>query len=228
MSRPVPEAAPIVGVVLTFGFGLFGLLFSSNHLSTLLISLCLLYGFTAFGIVRSPSPETVFRPDPVLAAGFLVAAVAALYGLVDGQPTFGVLVATVAVVPPALYHAHFGASINPLSPGTTLLCGLLAAIGLLVVGLLESRLVGAATATIVGVAAVEYHRVRGGHLRRSVRTAAVVVTLGGAIVVFGLAVAVGRPRDGLAFGAVLAAIGVFLQPFFRSGVPAAHRSRKKR
>jgi hypothetical protein len=210
MSRRVPEAAPLVGLVLAFAFALFGLLFSSNHLGTVLVSVLLLYPFVAFGIVRSESPEDVFVPDIVLAAGFLASAPVVLYGIAAGRALFGALVALVVGVPPALYHARFGESVNPLSPDHTLAVGLLAAGVLLAVGAVENLLVGAVAAAIAGAAAVDYRRQRGGPLERRTRTVALVGCLGGALVAFGALTATGRPTAGLAVGGVLAAIGAFL------------------
>ena len=210
MSRPVPEAAPLVGVVLSFGFALFGFLTSENHLATALGSVVLLYPFVGFGLARSERPEAVFRPDPVLAVGYLGGALVALYGVVSGQFVFGALVAAVVAVPPALYHARFGEPINPLSPDATLALGLLAAAGLLVAGLRRALLPGALAAALVGLAAVDYRRQRGGPLARRPRTAALVCCLGGGLAAFGLLTVSGRPTQGLAAGSVAVAVGAFL------------------
>lgn len=211
MSRPVPEAAPIVGVLLAFGFALFGFLFSADHLGTVLVTLLLLYPFVLFGIMQSDDPTAVFRPDAVLAAGFLVGAPVLVYGVATGRPLFGALVAAVAAVPPALYHAHYGDSVNPLSPVASLVAGLLAAGGLLAYGSGSGRpLLGALTAATVGLAAVAYHRERGARPPRRVRTAFVIVGLGGGLVAFGVLTVAGRPSAGLAVGAVLVAVGAAL------------------
>lgn len=210
MSRPVPEAAPLVGLVLAFAFALFGFLFSANHLATVLVAVLLLYPFAAFGVARSERPETAFLPDPILAAGFLGGSLAALYGLATGDVAFGGLVAVVVVVPPALYHARFGDAVNPLSPDATLVVGLLAAGGALAAGALESLLVGAVTAVVVGFASVDYRRQRGGPLDSRTRSVALVCCLGGGLAAFGLLAAAGRPTAGLAAGGVLVAIGGFL------------------
>lgn len=208
MSRPVPEAAPLVGVVLAFGFALFGFLFSSDLLATVLGSVVLLYPFVVFGILRSEDPRTVFRPDAVLAVGFLGGAPVLLYGVATGRALFGGFVAAVVVAPPALYHARYGESVNPLSPAQSLLVGLLAAGGLLVVGAFTERLhLGALTAAIVGLAAVAYHRERGRTLARRIRTTAVVGCLGGGLAAFAALARTGRPATGLAAGAVLVAVG---------------------
>ena len=207
MSRPVPEAAPIVGLVLAFAFALFGLLFSSDHLATALVSVVLLYPFVIFGVVRSESPADVFLPDAVLAVGFLGGAPLLLYGIATGRPLFGALVAAVVAVPPALYHARFGASVNPLSPDATLLVGLLAAGGLLAYGAAEGLLLGALSAALLGLGTVDYHRQREDGLDRRSRTVALVACLGGGLAAFGALTVAGRPTEGLAAGAVLVAIG---------------------
>lgn len=210
MSRRVPEAAPLVGLVLAFAFALFSLLFSSNHLGTLLVSALILYPFVAFGIVRSEAPENVFVPDYVLAAGFLGSAPLLLYGIAIGQALFGALVALVVVVPPALYHARFGESVNPLSPDQSLAVGLLGTAGLLAYAAVSNLLVGSAAAAILGAAAVDYRRQRGGPIERRTRTTALVGCLGGGLLAFGALAMSGRPTEGLAAGGVLVVIGAFV------------------
>ncbi|QLD85335.1 hypothetical protein HWV23_06200 [Natronomonas halophila] len=210
MSRRVPEAAPLVGLVLAFAFGLFGLLFSPNHLGTLLVSALILYPFVAFGIVRSESPEDVFVPDYVLAAGFLASAPVFLYGIVIQRALFGSLVALVVGVPPALYHARFGESVNPLSPDGSLAAGLLGTVGLLAYATVSDLLAGSAAAAILGAAAVDYRRQRGGPIDRRTRTIALVGCLGGGLLAFGALAAAGRSTEGLAIGGVLVVIGAFV------------------
>jgi hypothetical protein len=164
----------------------------------------------AFGIGRSESPENVFVPDYVLAGGFLASAPILLYGIATGQALFGALVALVVGVPPALYHARFGESVNPLSPDQSLAVGLLGTAGLLGYGISENLLVGAAAAAILGVTAVDYRRRRGGPLRRRTRTAAVVGCLGGGLLAFGALAVSGRSTEGLAVGGVLFSFGPFV------------------
>ncbi|MFQ3318645.1 MAG: hypothetical protein ACI80F_000701 [Natronomonas sp.] len=210
MSRTVPEAAPLVGLVLSFAFALFGFLFSSNHLATALVAVLLLYPFVAFGIIRSDSPDDVFFPDPVLAAGFLGASAVFLYGIVSGQLLFGALVASVIAVPPVLYHARLGESVNPLPPDTSLVVGLLFAAGFLLYGAVDNLLAGALAAVAVGFGTVDYRRQRGGPLASRTRTIALVCCLGAGLVGFGILTATGRPTEGLAVGGVLVALGAFI------------------
>lgn len=210
MSRPVPEIAPLVGIVLAFGFGLFGFFFSSNHLATVLVSVLLLYPFVIFGIVRSDSPESVFVPDMVLAGGFLGSAPVFLYGLVVGDVLFGSLVAAVIAAPSVIYHARHGESVNPLSPTTSLGVGLLATAVLLVYGAVDDLLAGTLAAAIVGLTTVDYRRQRGGPLDRRTRTLLLVVCLGGGVVTFVGLTLVGQPTEGLSAGGVLVAIGVLV------------------
>ena len=134
MSRPVPEAAPVVGLVLAFAFALFGLLFSSDHLATVLVSVGLLYPFVVFGIVRSESPQTVFVPDAVLAAGFLGAAPTLLYGVVAGRPLFGALAAVVVALAAVDYRRQRGGRLRRRARTVGVACclgGGLAAFGVL-------------------------------------------------------------------------------------------------
>lgn len=210
MSRPVPEAAPLVGLVLAFAFGLYGFLTSSDPLATALGCVVLLYPFVAFGVVRSRRPQAAFRPDPVLATGGLGGALAALYGLAVGRAHFGALVAVVVAVPPALYHARYGDPVNPLSPDATLGLGLLGAAAILATGVGASPLVAASAAAVLGLAAVDYRRQRGGSIARRTRTVALSCCLVGGLAAFGLLLAAGRPTEGLAVGAVPVAVGAFL------------------
>lgn len=210
MSRPVPEAAPLVGVVLSFGFALFGFLFSANHLATVLGSVVLLYPFVLFGVARSDSPEDVFVPDAVLAVGFLGGAAVGLYGVVDGQPRFGAFVASVVAVPPALYHARFGERVNPLGPRPSLLVGGGLAACLFAFCATESALLAAGSATVVGLGAVDYHRLRGRGFHRRTRTVAMGCCFGAGIVAFGILTAVGRPATALAAATVTVAVGGFV------------------
>jgi len=208
MSRPVPEAAPLVGVVLAFGFSLYGGLFSTDHLSTALGTTLLLYPFVGFGIGRSEDPVAVFKPDPVLAGGVLAGATLTGYGLAVGRPVYGAFVAAVVAVPPALYHTHYGTSINPVSPMATGAVGLLAVVLLLAVALAAGRpLLGALTAALVGLAAIEYRQARGAPPTRRERSTGVAVGLVGGIVAFGTLAATGRPATGLMVGGVPVVVG---------------------
>ena len=209
-GRPVPEAAPLVGLVLAFAFALYGFLTAEDPLATVLGSVLLCYPFVAFGVVRSDAPAWVLRPDPVLAGGFLGGSLVGLYGVVTGRVLFGALVAAVVGLPPVLYHARFGDPVNPLSPDATLALGLVAAASLLAYGATAALLPGALAAALVGLAAVDYRRHRGGPLARRTRTVALVCCLGGGLAAFGLLTASGRPTEGLAAGSVLVAVGAFL------------------
>lgn len=210
MSRPVPEAAPLVGLVLASGFALFGFLFSTDHLATVLGSVLLLYPFVLFGVVRSDRPDDVFVPDAVLAVGFLGGATVGLYAVVAGRPRFGAFVAAVVAVPPALYHARFGESVNPLGPTPSLAAGLLLAGALFALTVTESALVATGSAGVVGLGAVDYRAQRGARLARRARTVALGCCFGGAVVAVGLMTVIGRPGGALAAAVVLAAVGAFV------------------
>jgi len=94
-GRPVPEAAPVVGVVLAFSAVLYGYLFAPEGtlLPVFLVALLTLYAFTAFAVVRTDAPASVLRPDAVLAAGFILAVLAGAYGLaVAGKAMFAAFI----------------------------------------------------------------------------------------------------------------------------------------
>ena len=211
VSRRVPEAAPLVGVVLAFGFALYGVLFAGDHLAIALGTVALLYPFVAAGVVRSDDPTPVFRPHAVLAAGCLAGSTLSSYGMATGRPLFGSLVGVAAAAPPVAYHARYGTSVNPLPPAASTVVGLGAAAGFLAYGVAAGRLLhGAVTALAVGLLAVDYRRQRGDPLARRARTAALVACLGGGLLAFGALAASGRPAAGLAVGGVLVGIGAFL------------------
>lgn len=210
MSRRVPEAAPLVGVVLASALALYGFLVSTNHLATTLACILLLYPFVAFGVVRSESPDDAIPPDPVLAAGFLAGSVVLLYGIAAGEGLFGAFVASVVGVPPAVYHARFGESTNPLSPDVTLAIGILVAASLALYGAVVGGPSGALAAVVVGFGAIEYRRQRAGPLARRTRTIAVFAALGGGLVVFVGLWGAGRRTSALVTAGVLLATGAFL------------------
>jgi hypothetical protein len=212
-GQPVPEAAPLIGLVLSFGVAGFGLLFGprETHLATAVIALALVAGFTAYGVVRSPDPAAAIPPDPVLAAGALVGAVLAGYGVVLGQPMLGLLAGLVGVVPAVAYHARVGESVNPLSPDHTLAAAGLFALGVAAAGVLVGDpAVGALDAAVVVLAAADYRDTRGAPLGELVEFALVAATLGGAaLAVLYFTLVVDRPVVGLLAGSALLAVGAY-------------------
>ncbi|WP_255194981.1 hypothetical protein [Halorarius litoreus] len=214
-GRRVPEAAPLVGVVLAFSVALFGYLFAPTGtlLPIFLVALLLLYGFTAYGIVRSPDPAAVLPPDAVLAVGVLTAGLLGGYGfVVAGQPMFALFVALVAGVPPALYHARYGESVNPLGADVTLLVALVVGAAVLVVGvvLVGDPAMAALDAVVVVLAAADYRDTRGTPLPDLLEFSLVAATLGGAALsVLYFALVAGDPVVGLLVGGSLLVVGAF-------------------
>lgn len=212
-DRRVPEAAPLVGVVLAFAVALFSYLFAprATLLPAFLVSLFLLYGFTAYGIVRSPDPSAVLPPDPVLASGVLASGLLGGYGLVVAdQPMFGLFVALVAALVPALYHARNGERVNPLGPDVTLALSLLVAAVVVGIGVLYAE---AALAVVNGVvlalAGADYRDVRGAPLSDLAEYALVGATLGGGALSVVAFAAAGEAAVGVLVGAALVAVGAF-------------------
>ncbi|MFC7235329.1 hypothetical protein [Halosegnis marinus] len=212
-GQPVPEAAPLIGVVLAFGVAGFGFLFApaDARLPVAAVALLLLYGFTAYGVARSPDPAAAIPPDPTLAAGLLLGAVAAGYGVVVGQPMPGLLVAAVAAVPPAAYHARFGERVNPLSPDRTFLAaGGLAALVVALGVLVGDPAVGALDAAVLLLAAADYRDTRGEPLSEVAEFTLVAAALGGAALALLYFVLVAdRPAIGLLAGAALVVVGAY-------------------
>lgn len=215
-GRRVPEAAPLVGLVLAFSVALFGYLFAppATLLPMLVVALLLLHGFTAYGIARSPDPVAVFPPDAVLAAGFLTAGVTGGYGVaVAGQPMFALFAALVAVLPPSLYHARYGERLNPLDPDATLgvavgFAMLVAIVGVVLVGDPAMSVVDAAVVVLGGI---DYRDSRGEPLPEIAEFTLVAATLGGsALSVVYFSLVAGRPSVGLLVGTALLVVGTFV------------------
>lgn len=214
-GRPVPEAAPVVGVVLAFSVALYGYLFAPEgaFLPVFLVALLALYAFTAFAVARTDDPASILLPDVVLAVGFLLAVVAGGYGLAgEGQPMFAALVALVAVVPPALYHARYADPVNPLGPRATLAAALAAAAGLLALGaVVDDPAMATVDAVLLALAAADYRETRGPPLDPTVEATLVAGCFGGgglAVVYFVLVA--GQAATGVLVGAALLVVGAYV------------------
>jgi small-conductance mechanosensitive channel len=214
-GQRVPEAAPLVGLVLAFSVALFGYLFAPPQtlLPIFLLALLSVYGFTAYAIVRSPDPAAVIPPDIVLAAGFLVAGLLCGYGLVvAGQPMFGLFVGLVAGTLPALYHARYGERVNPLDADGTFTAALAVAAIVLVVGgpVVGDPAMAVLDAVVVVLAAADYRDVRGTPLSDLAEFTLVAATLGGAaLAVIYFSFVAADPVLGLLVGGSLLAVGAF-------------------
>lgn len=215
-GRRVPEAAPLVGLVLSFSVALFGYLFAppATLLPMLVVALLLLHGFTAYGIARSPDPVAVFPPDAVLATGFLAAGVTGGYGVaVADQSMFALFAVLVAVLPPSLYHARYGERLNPLGPDATLglavgFAAFVASVGVVLVGDPAMSVVDAAVVVLGGI---DYRDSRGEPLSEIAEFTLVAATLGGsALSVVYFSLVVGRPSVGLLVGTALLVVGTFV------------------
>lgn len=214
-GRRVPEAAPLVGLVLSFSTALFGYLFAPAGalLPLLLVAVVLLYGFTAYGIVTSPAPAAVLPPNPVLAGGVLLGGVLASYGLVAAvTPTFALFAGLVAAVPPALYHARFGERVNPLDADVTLAAAVATAVLIAIAGtvVVGDAPVAALDAVVLVLAAADYRDARGDPLPEVASAALVAATLGGAVLsVLYFALVADRAAVGLLAGAALLVVGAY-------------------
>jgi hypothetical protein len=227
-GQPVPEAAPLLGLVLAFGIAGFGFRFGppGSHLATAAVALVVLYGFTAYGIARSPDPVDAIPPDPVLAGGALLAALAVGYGVFVGQPMAGVLVGLVAAVPPVAYHARFGERRNPLSPNRTFLAAVAVALLLVVAGaFLADLALAALTGGLLVLAAADYRDARGDPLGDLAEFALVAAAFGGAaLAVLYFTLVADRPAVGLLAGTALVAVGAY----FALGAERVARSGRRR
>lgn len=228
VGRRVPEAAPVVGLLLGLSFAVYALLFTGAVLVAVLVAVTLTYAFTAWAVYHSPDPAAVLLPDPVFAGAGLVGALAVGYAVVTGgRVLFGLFVALVVVVPAALYHARYGEPLNPLSPlGTLVAAGVLAA-GVLAVGVLvDDPLLAAVDAALVVLAAEDYRSRRGDPLTRAAERAAVAVCIGGAVlsVAYFLLVA-GTPAAAVVVAAAFVVMGAY---FAMNGRGYGSGSRRRR
>lgn len=212
VGRRVPEAAPVVGLLLGLSFAAYALLFAEAVLATVLVAVALTYAFTAWAIYHSPDPASVLLPDPVFAGAGLVGALTVVYAVMtDGRVLFGLFVALVVVIPAALYHARYGEPLNPLSPlGTFAVAGVAAASVLIVGVLVKDPLLGAIDATLVLLAAEDYRHRRGDPLTLAAERATVTVSMGSVVValVYFLFVA-GTPAIAVVVAAAFLVVGVY-------------------
>lgn len=213
MSRRVPEFALVIGVFLGLSALVFGLALGWGLLDTVVLAALGTYPFAAFGLLRDDDPSSVVPARWVLAGGVLWAALGVV-GVLAGDLTpsglaFAAFVGLALGLPPAAYAVRHGAGVNPLSARTTLAVGVVAAVGLLVLGLLSSRpVLGAVDAVLAAVAAGLYATARGVRLDARTRRAGVAA---GALLGVGV-VALGVARgDGLANWA-LAGVAVAFAP----------------
>lgn len=217
MSRRVPEAAVLVGVVLSLSFGMFGALFG-DPLSTALVSTLLLYVFVGYAVRVDDDPAGTLPPGPVLAAAAVAAGLVLAYGLVAGRPFTGLVVALVLVVPTALYHAQHTRAGGPLSPDATLLAAGVAAALVLTAGVVGWRLglvsaggvqLAGLAAGVLGVGGGEYHSRRGGRLDRRTEQAAVALALLTGLLALGYFIAVDAAMTGVVVGTALLLVGAY-------------------
>lgn len=237
MSRRVPEAAVLVGVVLSLSFALYGALFGAP-LSTALVSVLLLYAFVGYAVRVDDDPAVTLRPDPTLAVASLAGGLAAAYGLATLRPFLGLLVALVLAVPAALFHATHGESVNPLSPDATLALAAAASVALLLGGIALGRGTGdlagtvgtaALTAGLLVLGGAEYHTRRGGRLPRRVEGAAVLTSLAGGVAgLVYLTLVMDAALAGLAVGASLLAVGAYFALVDERRDRARRRRRRRR
>jgi len=211
MTRRVPELALVVGVLLALPVAVYGLLFSTAVLPTLLVSLAVCYAFAAYAIVTDDDPATVLRPVPILAGTGLVAFLVTGYGAVTTRPLFGLLVGLVAVGPAVAYHVRYGEQVNPFPLRATLAVGVLAAAIVLGYAVAVARdPVGSVDAALLLLVTLDYRAERGGPLDGLAEMLVVACCTGGGALVVLAFVAAGTPVTGLALAAPFLAVGAFV------------------
>lgn len=193
MSRRVPEFALIIGVVLGLSAVVFGLVLGEGLLDTVVLAAVGTYPFVAFGLLRDDDPASVVPPRWVLAGG-VIWAFLGVVGVLAADPSPSALIPAafaglVFALPPAAYAVRYGAGVNPLPARATFAVGVVAAVGLLVVGLVTSQpVLGVVDALLAAVAAGLYATARGVRLAERTRRAGVAAgaLLGVALVLVGV------------------------------------------
>jgi len=219
MSRRVPEAAVLVGVVLSLSFALYGVLFG-DPLSTTLVSVLVLYVFVGYAVRVDDDPAATLVPDPTLAAATLAGGLVFAYGLATLRPFLGLLIALVLAVPAALFHATHAESVTPLSPDATLALAAGAGVALLLAGVVVGRATGdlagttstaAFAAGLLVLGAAEYHTRRAtARLPRRVEGAAVLASLAVAALAMGsFALVTDAALAGLAVAVASLVVGAY-------------------
>lgn len=121
MSRRVPEAAIVVGVLFASAWLAFVVLVERERLlrepaallPVVLVAALLCYPFAAWAVHVDDDPTRTFPPVTVAAVAGVVALVPVVAGAVGGQPLFGLLVATAVALPPAAYALAYGNALPP-------------------------------------------------------------------------------------------------------------------
>ncbi|ELZ94975.1 hypothetical protein C440_07862 [Haloferax mucosum ATCC BAA-1512] len=122
MTERVPEFALLVGVFLGLSAVVSGVVLTGELFRSLLSGVVVCYPFAAFGVVRSDNPTEALSPRLVTVFGAVLGVVMLLVALFERPDDIlsGVVASLVVALPPAAYATHFGADVNPLSPGQTL------------------------------------------------------------------------------------------------------------
>lgn len=222
--RRVPEAAVLVGVLLSASLIVFLLAVSPRRflepafsLSVLLAAVAVSYPFYAYAVVHDDDPTTVFPPRVVGAIGIGIGTAAAVVGAlsrIDWTP----LVALAAGLPPVAYAIAYGDDPTPVRPVPVALGGLAAAGLLSIAGGTGAPAPPAwiGSAVLLAGSAGAYYRWSGRDLPASARyagVATVAVALGAAV-----AIALGPGWAGAALFSVAASLAAFLAGALRGPV----------
>ncbi|MCT9094636.1 hypothetical protein [Haloarchaeobius sp. HME9146] len=129
MTRRVPEAAIVVGVLFATTWLVFPVLVGevdlvadpASFLGYVGVAAALFYPFAAYTVTRAADPDDTIPPRPVLAVAAAVGLLCVTLGLAGGEPLLGLLVGLGVAVPAAVYAVVFGAVSPP--PVPTLVAG---------------------------------------------------------------------------------------------------------
>ncbi len=134
VTRRVPELAVLVGLVLA-GTVLAAVVvlepaFVTDPeflLVTVTFVLALLYPFATFAVVRMEDPTWLLPPDRLLLVATVLAAGVGLVGA-SADPVFAAVVAALLALPPVVYNAEYGGSLESLPPFPVLVGSALVAV----------------------------------------------------------------------------------------------------
>ncbi|WP_435319738.1 hypothetical protein [Haloarchaeobius sp. TZWSO28] len=129
MTRRVPEAAIVVGVLFATTWLVFPVLVGevdlvadpASFLGYIGVAAALFYPFAAYTVTRAADPDDTIPPRPVLAVAAAVGLLCVTLGLAGGEPLLGLLVGLGVAVPAAAYAVAFDAVSPP--PVPTLVAG---------------------------------------------------------------------------------------------------------
>ncbi|WP_435334600.1 hypothetical protein [Haloarchaeobius sp. TZWWS8] len=224
MSRRVPEAAIVVGVLFASTWLVFPLLVGEFAVLTepmavlgyVGVAALLCYPFAAYTLLVADAPDETVPPRPVFAAGTLAGFVLAGVGVLGGVPLLGLLVGLVVAVPPAAYALAYRVIRPP--PGPTLAAGGLLGLACVGTGLVLARttLAGVVALLAFAPAVVAYDRLARNRLPTRTVLGSVALAV---LAVAGLGFVLGRTPEAVLTAALTVGFGGMVAARFVAETP---------